>query len=125
MKAYTAPSTPGIEGMHSAKKDLMVQLQEYYRLGESTGPYAYNAVAPGAAIDVVQLATICQTGPGRIGYYDCDNEIRRVVRLPSTSEEYINLFTFVDDADLVRRLGTSKYLMSTFESGYEDGRRRR
>ena len=36
----------------------MFQLQEYYRLGELTGPYAYNAVAPGAHIDLVQLATI-------------------------------------------------------------------
>ena len=41
----------------------MVQLQEYYRLGESTGPYAYSAVAPRAPIDLVQLATIYQAGP--------------------------------------------------------------
>ena len=53
----------------------MVQLQEYYRLGESTGPYAYNAVAPGAPIDLVQLAKICHTGPGQIGYHDFDKEI--------------------------------------------------
>ena len=103
-------------------QDLVVQFQEYYRLGESTGSYAYNAVAPGAPIDLVQLATIYQTGPAQIGYHDLDKEIRRVARLHSTSEEYINLFPFVDAADLVRRLGTSKCLMSTFESRYEDGR---
>ena len=45
-------------------QDLVVHLREYYRFGESTGPYAYNAVAPGAPIDLVQLATIYQTGPG-------------------------------------------------------------
>ena len=39
-------------------QDLMVQLQVYYPLEESTGPYAYNAVAPGAPIDLVKLATI-------------------------------------------------------------------
>ena len=100
----------------------MVQLQKYYRLGESTGPYAYNAVAPGAPIDLVLLATIYQTGPGQIRYYYFDKEIRRVARLHSTSVEYINLFPFEDVADLGRRLGTSKYLMSTFESGNEDGR---
>ena len=66
-------------------QDLVVQLQEYYRLGESTGPYAYNAVAPGAPIDLVQLATIYQTGPGRLGYHDFDKEIQRVARLHSTS----------------------------------------
>ena len=103
-------------------QDLMVQLQEYYRLGESTEPYTYNTVAPGAPIDLVQLATIYQTGPGQIGYHDFDKEIRQVARLHSTGEEYINLFPFVDAADSVGRLGTSKYLMSTFESGYEDGR---
>ena len=103
-------------------QDLMLQLGEYYRLGESTGPYAYNAVAPGAPIDLVRLATVYQTGPGQIGYHDFDKEIRRVARLHSTSEEYIHLFPFVDAADLVRLLGTSKYPMSTFESGYEEGR---
>ena len=100
----------------------MVQLEEYYRLGESIGQYAYNAVAPGAPIDVVQLATIYQTGPGKVRYYDFDKEIRRVVRLHSTNEDYINLFPFDDAADLARRLGTSKYLMSPFEGGYENGR---
>ena len=47
----------------------MVQLPEYYRLGESTGQYAYNTVAPGAPINLVQLATIHQTGPGQISGY--------------------------------------------------------
>ena len=79
----------------------MVQFQEYYRLGESTGPYAYNAVTPGVPIDLVQLATIYQTGTGQIRYYDFDKEIRRVARLHSTSEEYFNLFPFEDAADLV------------------------
>ena len=100
----------------------MVQLREYYRLGESAEPYAYNAVAPGAPINLVQLATIYQTGPGQIRYYDFDKVIRRVARLHSTSEDDINLFPIEDAADLLRRLGTSKYLMSTFESGYKDGR---
>ena len=93
-------------------QDLMVQLQEYYRLGESTGPYAYNAVASGAPINLVQLATIYQTGPGQIRYHDFDKEIRRVARLHITNEEYINLFPFGDAADLARHLGTSKYLIS-------------
>ena len=53
----------------------MVQLQDYYRLGELTGPYAYNAVAPGAPIHLSQLATIYQTGPEQIRYYDFDKEI--------------------------------------------------
>ena len=92
-------------------QDLTVQLQKYYRLGESTGPYAYNAVAPGAPIDPVQLATIYQSGPGQIRYYDFDKEIRRVARLHSTNEEHINLFPFEDVTDLAQRLRTSKYLM--------------
>ena len=100
----------------------MVQLQEYHRLGQLTGPYAYNAVAPGAPIDLVQLATIYQTGPGRIRYYDFDKEIRRVARLHSSNEAYLNLFPFEDTTDLTRRLGTSKYLMSPFKSGYVNGR---
>ena len=104
-------------------QDLAVQLQEYFRLGEQTEPYAYNAVAPGAPIDLVQLATIYQTGPGRLGYHDFDKAIRRVAALHLTSEEYVNLFPFVDAADLVRRAGTSKYLMSPSEAGYEGGRR--
>ena len=103
-------------------QDLTVQLQEYYPLGESTGPCAYNTVGPGAPIDLVQLATIYQTGPGQIRYYDVDKKIRRVARLHSTNEEYINLFPFEDVADLVRCLGTSKYLMSPSKSGNEDGR---
>ena len=90
-------------------QDLMFQLQEYYRLGESTGPDAYNAVAPGAPMDLVQLATIYQTRPGQIRYYDFDKDIRRVARLQSTSEEYINLSLFEDAADLVQRLGTSNF----------------
>ena len=56
-------------------QDLMVQLQEYYRLGESTGPHAHNAVAPGAPIDLVQLATIYQTVPEQSGYHDFDQKI--------------------------------------------------
>ena len=100
----------------------MVQLQEYFGLGDSTGPHAYNAVAPGAPIDLVRVAMIYQTGPGQIRYYDFHKESRRVARLHSTNEEYINLFPFEDAVDLVRRLGTSKYLMSPFESGYKDGR---
>ena len=104
-------------------QDLAVQLQEYFRLGEQTEPYAYNAVAPGAPIDLVQLVTIYQTGPGRPGYRDFDKAIGRVAGLHATSEEYVNLFPFLDAADLVRRPGTSKFLMSPFEAGYEGGRR--
>ena len=104
-------------------QDLAVQLQEYFRLGEQTQPYAYKALAPGAPIDLVQLATIYQTAPGQLGYHDLDKAIRRVTALHSTSEEYVNLFPFVDAADLVRRTGTSKYLMSPFEAGYEGGQR--
>ena len=62
-------------------QDLAVQLQEYFLLGEQIEPYAYNAVAPGAFIDLVQLATIYQTGPGRLGYHDFDKAIRRVEAL--------------------------------------------
>ena len=104
-------------------QDLAVQLQEYFRLGEQTEPYAYNAVAPGAPMDLVQLATIYQTGPRRLGFHDFDKAIRRVAALHSLNEEYANLFPFVDAPELVRRLGTSKYLMSPFEAGYEDARR--
>ena len=104
-------------------QDLAVQLHEYFQLGEQTEPYAYNDVAPGAPIDLVQLATIYQTGPGRLGYHDFDKAIRRVAALHSSSEEYVNLFPFVDAGDLVRRLGTSKYLMSPYEAGYEGGQR--
>ena len=45
-----------------------MQLQEYYRLGECTGPYAYNPVSPAAPFDLVLLATIYQSGPGQIRY---------------------------------------------------------
>ena len=72
--------------------------------------------------DLVQLATSYQIGPGRLRYHDFDKAIRRVAGLHSTSEEYVNLFPFVDAADSVRRTGTSKYLMSPFEAGYEGGR---
>ena len=44
---------------------LMFELQEYHQLGQSTGPYAYSSVAQGAPIDLVQLATIYQTGLGK------------------------------------------------------------
>ena len=44
-------------------QDLALQLKEYVPLGEQTEPHAYNAVAPGAPINLVQLATIYQTGP--------------------------------------------------------------
>ena len=46
-------------------QDLMFELQEYHRLGQSTGPYAYNAVAQGAPIHLLQLTTIYQTGLGK------------------------------------------------------------
>ena len=100
----------------------MVQLQEYYRLGESTGLYTYNAVPPGASIDLVQLATIYQTGPEQIRYYGFDKEIRGAARLHSTNEEYINLFPFKDTADLAQPLGTWKCLMSPFQRRYENER---
>ena len=37
--------------------------------------------------DLVQLATIYQTEPGRLGYHDFDKAIRRVAGLHPTSEE--------------------------------------
>ena len=46
----------------------------------------------GAPIDLVQLATIYQTGPGHIRYYDFDKEIQRVARLHLTNEAYLNFF---------------------------------
>ena len=73
-------------------QDLAVQLQEYFRLGEQTEPYGYNVVAPGAPIDLVQLAMIYQTGPGRLGYHNFDKAIRRVAALHSSNEEYANFF---------------------------------
>ena len=77
----------------------MVQLQEYHRLGQLTGRYPYNAVAPGATIDLVQLATIYQTSPGQVRYNDFEKEIQRVARLPPTNERYINLFPFEDSKE--------------------------
>ena len=100
----------------------MVQLQEYHRLGKSTGPYAYHAVAPGAPIDLIQLGRIYQTGPGHVRYYDFHKEIRRVACLHSTNEAYLNLFSFEDATYLSRHLATSNYLMSPFESRYKNGR---
>ena len=100
----------------------MVQLQEYHRWGQSTGPYAYNAVEPGAPIDLVQLATIYQTSAGRVRYYDFEKEIQKVARLPPTNERYIHLFRLEHWAALTQRLGTSRYLMSPMESGYNGGK---
>ena len=77
----------------------MVQLQEYHRMGQSTGQYPHNAVAPGAPIDSVQLATIYQTSPGQVRYHDFESDIQRVARLPPTNERYINLFPFEDCTD--------------------------
>ena len=84
----------------------MVELQEYHRLGQWAGPYAYNAVAPGAPIDLVQLATIYEIGPGRVRYCDFDKEIWRVAHLHSTNETYRNLFPFEESTNLTVRLGT-------------------
>ena len=86
----------------------MIQLQEYHGSGESTGPYSYNAVASGAPIVLVQLATVYQTRPRQVRYHGFEKEIQRVARLPPTTERYINLFPFEDCTDLTRRLGTSK-----------------
>ena len=45
-------------------QDLMVQLQEYHRLEQSTAPYPYNVVASGAPINLVQLSTTYQISTG-------------------------------------------------------------
>ena len=97
----------------------MVQLEEYHPLGQSTGLYPYNAVAPEAPIDLVQLWTVYQISTGRVKYHDFENEIKKVARLSPTNERFISLLPFVDCADLIRRLGTLKYLMSPWKSGYD------
>ena len=76
-------------------------------------------------MDLIQLATIYQTGPGHIRYYDFDKEIRSVARLQATIERYLNLFSFEDSTNLTGRLGTLKYLMSSWGGGYENGEYRR
>ena len=97
----------------------MVQLQEYYQLGESTGPYAY--------IPSHQEPSSISSSWRRFTRLALDesgtttSELRRVARLHSTNEEYINLFSFDAAADLIGHLGTSKYLMSPFKGGYENG----
>ena len=78
--------------------------------------------APGAPVDLVQLAMVYQTGLGHVRYYDFHKETGRFARLHWTSEAYLNLFPFEDATDLTRRLRTSKYLMSSLESGYENRR---
>ena len=118
-EAFEVPLDSGTRGTSVPPfepQDLMVQIQEYHRLGQSTGPYAYNAVTPEAPIDRVQLATIYQTGPGHVRYYDFDKEIRRFACLHPTDETYLNLFLFENSTDLGRRLGTSKNVMSPFKS---------
>ena len=72
----------------------MVQWHEYHRLGEGSGPYPYNLLAPGAPIDFVQLSTIYQVVTGEITYHGFDEEIQRVARLPPTDKRYVNLFPF-------------------------------
>ena len=99
----------------------MVLLQEYHRLGQSTGPYPYNAVAPGAPIELVKLATIYKTSPRQVRYHHCEKEIQRVAPLQSTNERYINLFPFEDSIDLTRRLGNLQYLISPSASRYKKG----
>ena len=49
---------------------------------------------------------------GRVIYHDFEKEIQKVARLPPSNKTYISLFGFGDCADLTRRLGTSRYLMS-------------
>ena len=68
-------------------------------------------------MDLVQLATMYQTSPGQVRYHDFEKEIQRVAHFPPTNEMYINLFPFEVSTDLSRRLATSKYLMSSLESG--------
>ena len=101
-------------------QDLMAQLQKYHRSGQSTGPDPYNVVSPGAPMNLVQLSTTYQISNGRVSYHNFEREIPKVAHLPPTDERYMSLFPFQDCADLTQRLGTSKYLMSPWESGYED-----
>ena len=123
--AYEAPLDLGISGMgalHIEHRTLRSSSRS--TLDSENRPNPMRTTPSHQALnDLVQLATIYQTGPGRLGYHDFDKAIRRVAALHSSNEEYANLFPFVDAPELVRRLGTSKYLMSPFEAGYEGGRR--
>ena len=86
---------------------------------QSTGQYLCNAVATGAPMLLAQLPMIYHTSPGRVRHHDFKKGIQKVAGLPPTNERYINLFAFEDCADLTRRLGTLKYLMSPSKSAYD------
>ena len=98
----------------------MVQLQENHWLGQANGPYQCNGVASGAPIHFVQLSTTYQISTAQVRYHNFEKQILKVARLPATVEREISLFPFEDCADLTKRLATSKYLMSPWESWYED-----
>ena len=119
LRGTTQPGYKRYQYAQVQAQDLMVQLQEYHPLGQSTSPYPYNVVARGAPINLVQLATIYRTSPGQVRNHNFEKEIQRVARLSPTNERYIHLFPLEDCTDLTRRLGTSKYLMSALESQYE------
>ena len=97
----------------------MVQVKEYHPLRQSTSPYPYNAAAPEAPINLVQLWTTYRISSGRVKYHDFEKEIQKVARLPPNNRRYITLFPSEDCADLAERLRTSKYLLSPWESGYD------
>ena len=73
-------------------QDLMVQLQEYHRMGQSSGPYPYSALTLGAPINLLQLSTAYQIASREITYHDFQKEIQRVTRLPPNEERYTDLF---------------------------------
>ena len=79
----------------------MVQLQEYHRTGQSSGPYPYSALTLGAPIDLLQLSTAYQIASGEITYHDFQKEIQRVARLPPNEERYTDLFPSKNSGDLV------------------------
>ena len=70
-------------------------------------------------INLVELPTTYQLATAEITYHNFEKAIQRVAHLPPTNERYTNLFSFENCGDLVGRLGTSKYLMSLLQSGYD------
>ena len=98
----------------------MVQPHEYYRLGESTGPYAYNAAAPGARIDLVQLVTISRLALDKSG---TTTSIRQFDELPMFNRPMRSTSTFfLSRTPLIwLNVWVVRNLMSPFEGRYENG----
>ena len=124
--AYEAPLDLGISGMgalHIEHRTLRSNSRSTFDSENRPKPMRTTPSHQAPPSTLSSWRPIYQTGPGRLGYHDFDKAIRRVAALQSSNEEYANLFPFVDAPELVRRLGTLKYLMSPFEAGYEGGRR--